>query len=67
MSDPATFKPGDIVRLKSGSVPMTVNRVGETHMVGWAFVQWFDGATLRGADFDTRQIVIAPTDECAPK
>lgn len=61
MTDPLNFFPGCIVRLKSGGVPMTVGKVGGTsHSGWWALVQWFDGATLRAADFDLRQIEIVP-------
>ena len=44
------FKPGDVVELKSGSVPMTIERKARTDDDEWVCL-WFDGATRREGHF----------------
>jgi uncharacterized protein YodC (DUF2158 family) len=44
------FKPGDVVELKSGGPPMTIERQAPSAGEGWACT-WFDGAKKEGAIF----------------
>ena len=61
-----TFKPGDIVQLKSGGPAMTVSELKEHHMTrkfdGY-YCEWFKGASKERAHFeeDTLKPYVAPT------
>lgn len=47
------FKPGDVVKLKSGSPPMTISSVGSSQMSSrvQAGCIWFDGTAEKRASF----------------
>lgn len=52
MAEEATVKAGDMVRLKSGGPPMTVNRIGNKINNRIVCCIWFDGATRHEAEFE---------------
>jgi uncharacterized protein YodC (DUF2158 family) len=61
----ATFKPGDVVQLKSGGPKMTVDHVDKDHLdKERCFCQWFAGAKLEKGWFPFDSVVPV-TDEKA--
>jgi uncharacterized protein YodC (DUF2158 family) len=56
-----SFKPGDIVQLKSGGPRMTVDRLD--HLDKGVHVAWFAGAKLEQGHFGNDSIVLAPAEE----
>jgi len=53
---PTTFKPGDVVELKSGSPPMTVEYTGSMGSVLRAYCTWWRGDGPDSADFATESL-----------
>lgn len=50
---PDQFKPGDVVKLKSGGPAMTVNAVGEQFGGGIrVWCDWFEGSKKFSSDFE---------------
>lgn len=47
LSDKIQFKPGDVVKLKSGGPIMTIQSVNENS----AYCVWFDGTKIKERDF----------------
>jgi uncharacterized protein YodC (DUF2158 family) len=45
------FKPGDVVRLKSGGPAMTVTAIGEHESQTKAFCEWFEGTKRHQGTF----------------
>jgi uncharacterized protein YodC (DUF2158 family) len=52
------LKPGDVVRLKSGGPPMTVNAIDDQDM---AWTIWFDHGRQGSARFDQAALVLERT------
>ena len=57
----AKFKPGDIVRLKSGGPDMTVERVHDTREGASYFCSWFAGAKDNHKGF--QEAALTPSDD----
>ena len=61
------FKPGDIVRLKSGGPSMTVDEVEKKGNVTSIFCFWFDGAQLEDGEFSPTSLMpVADAPVAAP-
>lgn len=56
------FKPGDLVRLKSGGPVMSV-KTAKTGFDGYVDCQWFSGKKLESGRFNTETLVAAPDPE----
>lgn len=55
---PETFKPGDVVQLKSGGPAMTVEVVGEDGMIACS---WMDRTKLERRSFVSAVLELRPT------
>ena len=60
------FKPGDIVRLKSGGPSMTVDEVEKKGNVTSIFCFWFDGAQLEDGEFAPASLALATPEQPTP-
>ncbi len=54
-----SFQPGDTVQLKSGGPTMTVKSINYRQNL---MCQWFDGTSLKEAEFLSLSLQIAPED-----
>lgn len=56
-----TFRPGDVVRLKSGGPKMTVENAGEDAMTGQPFVTcvWFEKTAAKRHQFSPDALELA--------
>ena len=62
----ATFKVGDLVKLKSGSPVMTVaDPSSGSGTRKWVRCSWFAGSKLSHGDFDSDELVVASTTDKA--
>ena len=59
------FKIGDIVRLKSGGPPMTVDEVDKRAASQIIACLWFDGAQLEDGEFSPASLVLVTNEEAA--
>jgi uncharacterized protein YodC (DUF2158 family) len=58
------FAIGDVVTLRSGGVKVTVRRLTKVKGATMVNVDWMDAAdTPCSADYDARQLMIAPAEE----
>jgi uncharacterized protein YodC (DUF2158 family) len=53
---PDQFKPGDVVKLKSGGPAMTVSRVGEVNGKPTVWCDWFDGPKKISGAFEPNSL-----------
>lgn len=62
------FKPGDIVRLKSGGPRMTVESVSTSQPTGTRVAQclWFEGDTRHQNEFALQALEVAPPTHKGP-
>jgi uncharacterized protein YodC (DUF2158 family) len=61
------FKPGDIVRLKSGGPPMVVDEIDKKQTPTIIACLWFDGSQLEDGEFSpTSLVLVADTPVAAP-
>jgi uncharacterized protein YodC (DUF2158 family) len=58
------FKPGDIVRLKSGGPPMVVDEIDKKQTPTIIACLWFDGSQLEDGEFSPTSLV--PVADAAP-
>jgi len=64
-SSMSEFKPGDVVRLKSGGPAMTVDEIEKKGTALSIFCFWFDGAQLEDGEFAPASL--APTEPATPE
>jgi uncharacterized protein YodC (DUF2158 family) len=60
------FKPGDIVRLKSGGPPMVVDEVEKKANIVIVACLWFDEAQLEDGEFSPASLVPVTDADPAP-
>jgi uncharacterized protein YodC (DUF2158 family) len=59
LTQAATFKTGDIVRLVSGGPAMTISEVAHNYIA----VDWFEDGKLKSHSFSPAQLVLLPVAE----
>ena len=62
MEKEAKFKPGDLVKLKSGGPVMTVDTVEDSFVVGY-WCEWFAGKKLDRANFSETSLLAATEED----
>ena len=55
------FKPGDVVRLKSGGQTMTVKHIGTPRDPEAVYCEWFTGPKPEGYEFTTTSLELMTT------
>jgi uncharacterized protein YodC (DUF2158 family) len=60
------FKPGDVVRLKSGGPAMTVDEIEKKGTAVSVFCFWFDGAQLEDGEFAPASLALVAPEQPTP-